>query len=64
MVFPLLVPSTMQNLNTATLVRNDLTATLVHSSKKDREMQWLTIIINNDPFIQQFEIHTRSRLNV
>ena len=48
MVFPLLVLSTMQNLNTATLVRNDLTATLVHSSKKDREMQWLTIIINND----------------
>ena len=32
----------------ATLVRNDLTATLVQSSKKYSEMQWLTIMINDD----------------
>ena len=48
MVFPLLVTSTMYNMNIATLVRNNLTVSLVHSSKKDSEMQWLTIIINDD----------------
>ena len=32
----------------ATLVRNDVTATLVQSRKKDSEMQWLTIMINDD----------------
>ena len=32
----------------ATLDRNDLTATLIQSSKKDSEIQWLTIMINDD----------------
>ena len=33
---------------TATLVRKDLTATLVQLSKKNSEIQWLTIMINDD----------------
>ena len=32
----------------STLVRNVLTPILVESSKKDSEMQWLTIMINDD----------------
>ena len=52
--FFLISPIFHEKYGIAILVRNDLTANLVQSSKDESQMQWLTIMMNDDITITNF----------